>query len=173
MNARNLICIIIAGPVLSLSLTGCAVLEPGNGDSAALAPGENVRENVLRPKPRPTSMAPAPSAGARTAEAFDTTSDAERQAATNVSRDVSGERDLGQSIVSLGSPVQPGFWLETSLVTAATPGRVVALATGESVLVELLPMDGPAGAGSRISLAALRLLGVGLTGLHEMQIYER
>lgn len=169
MNARNLICIIIAGPVLSLSLTGCAIFEPRNGDSAALAPGGN----VLRPKPRPTSMAPTPSAGARTAEAFDTTSDAERQAATNVSRDVSGERDLGQSIVSLGSPAQSGFWLETSLVTAATPGRVVALATGESVLVELLPMDGPAGAGSRISLAALRLLGVGLTGLHEMQIYER
>ncbi len=178
MNARNLIYIIIVG----LSLASCAAIKPGAGDktsgesSRAMTPGEYLQEDILRPKPRPESLesrVSAPAAGATSVEEFDTTSNAERQAATNVSADAGGERALGRTIASLGSPAQPGFWLETPLVSAAMPGRVVALATGESVLVKLLPAGMPEGAGSQVSLAALRLLGVDLAGLHEIEVYAR
>jgi len=35
-----------------------------------------------------------------------------------------------------------------------------------------VPITGPDGAGSRISLAALRLLNVGLAGLHELDVFR-
>ncbi|MEJ2028919.1 MAG: hypothetical protein P8X66_03455 [Maritimibacter sp.] len=61
--------------------------------------------------------------------------------------------------------------LETPLVSAVGPGRVVSDESGKSVAVELRPIDGPASGGSRISLPALRLLEIGLTGLHPVTIY--
>lgn len=44
-------------------------------------------------------------------------------------------------------------------------------ATGFSVLVELRPRDADAGAGTLVSLPALRALGVVLTDLREIAIY--
>jgi len=49
----------------------------------------------------------------------------------------------------------------------------VAVAGGASVQLELRPIAADPGAGSRISLAALRLLNVGLAGLHELDVYAR
>ena len=151
------------------ALSACAAVTPQGQNPTLTAPNGD----VTRPKPRPASLAPPPSSSAVTAEQFDTTTGAERVAATQTSADAGGEALLGQSIVTLGAPAKPGFWLETPLVTAPRSGRVVAIASGESVLVDLIPIEGPLGAGSRISLAALRLLNVGLTGLHEMQIFGR
>ncbi len=161
--------------VVSLSLGGCSQLPSGfqafiNGPADVA--GEATGSDVVRPKPRPASFAPLPSENAVTVEDFDTTSSAERTAAS-ATADANTEEDLGQTIATLGSPATPGFWLETPLVSQRRPGRVVAVENGESVLVELIPVDGPAGAGSHLSLAALRLLGVGLTGLHELLVFGR
>ncbi len=136
------------------------------GQSAAMTPGPD----TVRPVPRPGEGAQAPPRDAVTVEQFDTTSAADRAAAADAQA-VAHEVNLGVTIASLGSPAKPGFWLETPLVDAPAKGRVVA-ENGEAVLVDLVPLDAPDGAGSRISLAALRLLGVGLTGLHEMTVFK-
>jgi len=74
--------------------------------------------------------------------------------------------------VSLGDPARPGFWIETPLVSSPTTGRVAYPSTGQSSQVDLIPIDGPATAGSRMSLAAMRLIGVPLTGLAEVQVFS-
>ncbi len=152
--------------VLGLGVSACSLVGPRDTVPENVAPGDD----VLRPVPRPASLAPPPPTNAVTVEDFDTTTAAEREAA-EATPPVAAERALGQTIATLGGPAKPGFWLETPLVSVPTKGRIVAKATGESVLVDLIPIEGPDTAGSRVSLAALRLLGVGLTGLHELQVY--
>lgn len=152
--------------VLILSgLAGCAALAPAPVD---LSPPEG----MLRPVPRPGEGAARPPEGANTAEAFDTTTPAERAAALAAPQPA-GEVKLGRTVAALGNPADPGFWLETPLAERAGPGRVVAVASGASVQLDLRPIEGPEGAGSRISLAALRLLGLGLAGLHELDVYAQ
>ena len=151
-----------AGLALSLGLAGCAISRgPSNAD---LAPAEG----QIRPMPRPGGGS-VPGADAVTAEQFDTTTEAERAAA--LAGPSGGEARVGRTVATLGNPADPGFWLETPLVASPRQGRVVSVATGESVQVELRPIEGDPGAGSRISLPALRLLGVGLTGLHELDVF--
>lgn len=77
---------------------------------------------------------------------------------------------LGQTIASLGDPTQPGFWLKTPLVTAETQGRIEG-ADGRSVQVRLLPLSGQPGAGSEISLSAMRGLGLSLTDLASLTVF--
>ena len=127
-----------------LGLAGCA-----NGP-AFLQPAANVKPEGS------TVTTVAPPADARTEDAFDTTTDEERAAA----------------VATLGSPTDPGIWMDTPLVSSVTQGRVEA-ANGKSVNLELRPIDGPATAGSRISLPALRLLEVGLAGLHTLTVYAK
>jgi len=151
----------VAGAVLMLVLAGCAerdleVLRPGPED--------------LRPAPRPGAAPPPPPEDARTVEEFDTTTGAERAAALSAPLP-GGERELGRTVASLGDPARPGFWLETPLVSAPAKGRVIHPETGVSVAVELLPAEGPATAGSLISLAAMRLLGLPLTALAELIVH--
>ena len=129
------------------------------------------------PKPAPASAveaavsipdlaAPPPSASARTVEQFDTTTEAQRVAAA--AGGASGGARLGSAVAVLGDPTRAGFWLETGLVEDRVPGRVVSKATGKAAEVELIPAgDGNA----RLSLAAMRLLGVALTDLAEVDIY--
>ncbi|MCB1329624.1 MAG: hypothetical protein KDK28_09325, partial [Maritimibacter sp.] len=103
-----------------------------------------------------------------TVDQFDTTTAAERAAAASAG---AGGALLGRTVATLGNPADPGFWLETPLVTTARQGRAVAVGSGKSVQLELRPTGGAEGSGSRISLPALRLLEVGLTGLHELEVY--
>lgn len=147
--------------ILSVLLSACAEIAPRDADMAP-------PEGMTRPMPRP--LAAAPSIGANTADAFDTTTDGERAAALAASQPA-GEARLGRTVATLGSPADPGFWLETPLTDRVRPGRVVAATSGASVKVELRPIDAPPGAGSRISLPALRLLNIGLTGLHELDVF--
>ncbi|GGD41277.1 D-galactarate dehydratase [Sinisalibacter lacisalsi] len=149
--------------ILAVLLSACAEMAPRDADMAP-------PEGMTRPMPRPD--AGAPPAGANTADAFDTSTEAERAAAMAESAP-DAEARLGRTVASLGSPADPGFWLETPLTDRVRPGRVVAVASGASVQVELRPIDAPPGAGSRISLPALRLLNVGLTGLHELDVFAR
>ena len=109
-------------------------------------------------------------ADATTVEDFDTSTAAERAVALVSAASVRGEREIGHTIASLGNPARPGFWLETPLVSEPTKGRILYRATGKSVVVDLIP-TGEASGSSRISLAALRLLGAALTGLPELIVY--
>jgi hypothetical protein len=124
--------------------------------------------NVTTPEARAPN---APPPDANTEDALDTTTEEERSAAL-AAPEPAGERELGTTVASLGSPTEPGIWMATPLVSAVTPGRVVA-ENGKSVQLELRPLDGPPTAGSRISLPALRLLEVGLAGLHTLTVYAR
>jgi len=74
------------------------------------------------------------------------------------------------TVASLGDVSEPGLWLRTPLVSAATRGRVRDPATGRSVALELRPLDAAPGAGSRMSLAAYRSLGLALTALPELRV---
>lgn len=137
--------------------------------TTVLRPGADTVRPIARPGDT-AGIGATPPENARTAEDFDTTSKDERAAAL---QPAIGARKLGTTIASLGNPAAPGFWLETPLVSENTPGRVVYPATGTSVSVDLIPIGGPKTGGSRISLAAMRLLGAPLTGLPELIVYAR
>jgi hypothetical protein len=149
-------------PVLALTLTlaACAAMKP-----APKSPPGGAATDAA-----PLVSAPPPPPTARTADEFDTTS-AEDRAAAGDAPAPAGEAKLGLTVASLGDPASPGFWLETPLVTKVQQGRVVLPGTGTVVQVELRPIGGPATGGSRISLAAMRLLGVALTDLPELEVY--
>ena len=149
-------------PLIALLLSSCGELfGPG-----FLQPGPDTTHPVARPADGPA----APPPNARTVEDFDTTTDAERAEAV-APETAGGGNSLGTTIASLGDASKPGFWMETPLVSAPTKGRVEYKATGKSVNVDLIPIDGPATGGSRISLAAIRLLGAPLTGLPELVVF--
>lgn len=153
---------------------------------AATAGCSNLAErfgmDASQPEPAPASAsveadtvvaAPAPTtapikASGSSAEALDTTTEAEREAATRAP--ASGGAALGTTVVSLGSATEPGLWLKTPLVKSEQPGRVTNPSTGKSAAVTLIPLDGPATAGSRMSLPALRLIGASLTDLTTVEV---
>ena len=116
----------------------------------------------------PATTAPPPPATATTAEALDTTTPEQRAAAAAPAS--GGETALGRTVVSLGAATEPGLWLKTPLVKAEAQGRVTNPATGQSSRVTLIPIEGPASGGSRLSLAALRLIGASLTDLTEVEV---
>ena len=81
------------------------------------------------------------------------------------------ERRLpGTTIASLGDATRPGRWMCTPLVSGPMRGRVSDPATGRSVTLDLLPLDADPGAGSRMSLAAYRALGLPLTALPDLRV---
>ncbi|MDT8856171.1 D-galactarate dehydratase [Paracoccaceae bacterium Fryx2] len=149
---------VLAAVLAALALSGCDLpIFQGNAPTAP-AP------TAAAPMPRP---APMVGAGGASAAALDTTSPAERAAAAALPAPA-GERELGRVVVGLGSVTEPGFWLQSPLVTAKGPGRVVT-AAGASVQVELRPGTG----GAQLSLAAFRSLGLGLTDLPEVRVLAR
>lgn len=140
-------------PLIAIGLVGCADL------------GLAVKPKPVAARAQSSSAAPPPPAAARSVEQFDTTTQAQRVAASQVT---SGGKLLGTAVASLGDPSQPGFWIETSLVTAPGNGRIKSAATGESVEVDLIPLsEGSA----RVSLAAWRLLDIPLTELATLEIF--
>ena len=154
----------------TLLLGGCAQLP--FFDRAA--PASAVAPAGPAPPPRgetPGAGAGPPAADAATEEDFDTTSAADRvAAAAPPPRSDPAAEALGTTIASLGDPADPGFWAETPLVRAVRPGRLTDPASGASVQVELRPTGGAPGSGTRVSLPALRVLGVPLTALPELQV---
>lgn len=162
--------------VLTLSfavvLAGCAlpVIAPFS-PTPDLAPRATAEPAVAVGEPDPT-LAPLPKPAAMTAEALDTTSEAEKAAAT--AKPVASGKPMGRTIASLGDPTDTGFWLKTPLVTAPQEGRVET-AEGRSVKVGLFPLTGGAKAGkggSQISLPAMRALGLDLTAMPELTVYR-
>ncbi len=108
-------------------------------------------------------------AGGANAETLDTTTEAEKAAATNVSAPASGL--LGETVASLGDPTKPGFWLKTPLVSEEREGRIEREG-GAVAQVTLLPLDGPDTGGSQISLSAMRALDISLTDLATLKVYS-
>ncbi|MEO9824463.1 MAG: hypothetical protein ABJF50_08620 [Paracoccaceae bacterium] len=144
-------------PLVTLPLMGCAQLGlPMQNEPVATAPA---------PAATDSTAAPPPPQAARTVEQFDTTTAEQRAAAA---APASGGASLGTAVASLGDPSQPGFWVETDLVSAVGSGRITLIASGQSVEVELRPIGGGS---ARVSLAAWRLLEVPLTDLAEIEIF--
>jgi|SRR6056297_2923819 len=159
--------------ILGIALTGCAQVEglfdrrtPASGSDAGVP-----ADDPARPAPGPDDS--LISGAARTPETFDTTTEAERRAAlTGVASTGADAVDLGTTIASLGAPGEPGFWLRTPLVDRPAKGRLDHPVKGTSVVVDLIPLDAERGAGSQISLAAMRLLEADLTGLPELRVFR-
>ncbi|MDU8929009.1 hypothetical protein RXV86_16565 [Alisedimentitalea sp. MJ-SS2] len=162
-----------------------AVLVMGLGAGCAQIQKETAKPMVvvadsgqIRPVARPVALKPAkrPPANARTVAQFDTTSREEKKAAEVEAKQAqqSGEgRLLGRTVASLGDPADPGLWIKTPLVDAPAQGRVIYPVNGKGVQLDLIPIDGPKTAGSRISLAALRVIGAPLAGLPEVEVYQQ
>lgn len=150
---------------LALALSGC-------GQISAMFQRDATRDAQAETPAAETPVAaatpPAPPPGARTASALDTTTVAEKAAALAPPPAPAGERELGKVAVSLGNPTEPGFWLRSSLVTTAGPGRV-ATSAGGSLAVDLIPGEGAA----QLSLAAFRALDLSLTDLPVVTVLAR
>lgn len=147
-------------------LSGCTQMQAMRPVSGVPAP------DALPPPPAEIAavvMAPPPPAAARTAAQFDTTTQAQKDAASAPS---TGEgRLLGETVASLGDPGQPGLWIRTPLTDVPGSGRIEYGATGRSAVVQIIPSGGAAGSGSQVSLAALRLLEAPLTDLPTIMVF--
>jgi hypothetical protein len=110
------------------------------------------RPGTVMPQEGAVTMAPLAAAEGTPAPAV---SEAEAAAAPGA---------LGAVVASLGDPGRPGLWLETVLVKVPTKGKV-ALPDGTSVAVDLIPIEGAAGSGGRLSVAAYKALGLKITEL--------
>lgn len=143
-----------------LSLAGCAALE--RWQDRVSSPNAAA---IRAPAPATVNQRLPGTAGGQSAEALDTTTEAERAAAL-AAQPATGAA-LGKVKVSLGNPTDPGFWLQSPLVTAPRQGRVEA--GGTSVKVELRPGQG----GAQMSLPAFRALGLPLTSLPEVTVYAQ
>ena len=111
----------------------------------------------------PVSTQPLATLGAgQSAASFDKTSEAEKAAA--LAAPAKGG-ELGKQVVALGSPADPGLWVQTSLVKSVTKGSVKA-PNGKVLAVELRPGTGAA----LMSLSAYQALGISLTELPQMTI---
>lgn len=161
---------------VALMLQGCAQVSglaermglQRDGAQSAQAPADPFVSDAPEAALPPETTAPPPPPAARTAEALDTTTPEQRAAATAAPEAPVSE--LGTTVVSLGSPTEPGLWLKTPLVKTEAKGRVTNPANGQSSLVTLIPLDGPATAGSQMSLAAMRLIELPLTDLTEVRV---
>ncbi|MCK0094941.1 D-galactarate dehydratase [Yoonia sp. F2084L] len=147
-----------------VALAGCSTPSFQGLFGTAAAPAIAAPVPTLNPTPPPR-----PPVTAVTAEQFDTTSQAERDAAVVTEEPTGDDQALGTTIASLGPPAEPGIWLKTPLVTALTAGRVEY--QGKTINIELRPSGGAAGSGSQMSLAAMRLIEAPLTSLPEVTVY--
>jgi hypothetical protein len=149
---------------MALALAGCGLadrLRPVPNSGPEWTP-------TVRTAPPAVEAAPAPApvlGEGVSAAALDTTTPAEKAAALAAPAPA-GARALGPTVVALGSPADPGLWVQAPGVTAPGKGRV-EVAGGKSLAVELRPGTGPA----QMSLAAFQALGLPLTGLPEVTLF--
>lgn len=160
--------------VPALGLAACTGMQtagtarPDGAGTQATAPAASPAEVqaaaaiTQAPKPRPAARA--------SAAQLDTTTAEQKAAAAAPAQ--KAETKLGSTVASLGDPTEPGFWIKTPLVKARSVGRIVNPANGKSAKVDLIPMGGPASAGSQVSLPALQLLGVSLTDLPRLDVFQ-
>jgi len=75
------------------------------------------------------------------------------------------------TVASLGDPSTPGRWMQTPLVDSEVTARVVVPKTGAQAYITLIPIPGPEGGGSRLSLDAMRTLLLPFDELVEVEVY--
>lgn len=155
--------------LISVSVAACAQ-EPGS--SGPFGQQQPVEDAAQAPAETAPLNATTVSVPANTPEALDTTTEEERAEAVAEAQATGGAQALGSTIASLGSVAEGGIWIKTPLVKTTAKGRVDYPEKGTSVAVELIPLDGDPGAGSRLSLAAMRLLEADLTSLPEVQVFR-
>ncbi|MCB4454664.1 hypothetical protein [Leisingera sp. McT4-56] len=78
-------------------------------------------------------------------------------------------RGAASTVASLGDPSLPGMWMETPLV-AAEQQALIRSSRNTQAVVTLKPIPGEATGGSRLSIDAMRALGLPLTELAEVQV---
>ncbi|WP_243698765.1 hypothetical protein [Paracoccus alkanivorans] len=169
-----------AGLAASLSLTVLAGCDPSrmgstttDRPSGTIEPGEVETQLTSEQLAAVTAVtrAPSPRPAARaTPDQLDTTTAEQKAAAAKAPE--TAETRLGTTVASLGDPTEGGFWIKTPLVKSRGVGRIVNPANGKSAKVDLIPLDGPASAGSQVSLPALQLIGVSLTDLPTIEVYQ-
>lgn len=131
--------------------------------AAAIAVGGCAGPPVPARPPAPAAPpAPVLAGPSASAAALDTVSEAQKAAARAEAAARPSGGELGQVTVTLGDPADPGLWVKTALVSEEVPGTV-RTGSGEAIAVTLRPLGSDGGA--QISLAALRALGLPLTGL--------
>lgn len=151
--------------------TGMDGTSQSRPDGATAAPASSAATPEEIQAAAAITRAPAPRPAARASAAqLDTTTAAQKAAAAKPAE--KPETKLGNTIASLGDPTEPGFWIKTPLVKARSVGRIVNPANGKSSKVDLIPLDGPASAGSQVSLPAMQLLGLSLTDLPTIEVYQ-
>lgn len=156
--------------VIAVLLSACGLngsfpglLRPGKGTQA---------DDAITPKMRADQQEKPQNLGHITVAAAAAVSETELQQA--VAKPVARpERDLGTTIASLGLLGQDGFWLETPLVESKVEGRVTYLENGTSINLRLIPSGAVAGSGSRISVAAMQILGIPIVDLAELRVFIR
>lgn len=78
-------------------------------------------------------------------------------------------RGSATTVASLGDPSVPGMWMETPLV-AAEQQALIRSSRNTQAVVTLKPIPGAESGGSRLSISAMRALGLPLTELAEVQV---
>ncbi|SHJ65252.1 hypothetical protein SAMN05444000_11159 [Shimia gijangensis] len=136
--------------LVAVGLAGCSgdpLWPKRSAETAEIAP---LPEGIVRPVARPDD---------RSASLGETANDAPVAQAKG---------SLGTTIVSLGTPTEPGLWIKTPLVKGPGKGRVSF--RGKTIDVKLIAIEGEASAGSRLSMQAMQALGIPLTDLAEVQV---
>lgn len=144
---KHIVVIAIAGSLL----TGCSNFNFGalkrggtqtqtDAGATVLEAPSSVETGELRPVGRSNEVAPKPA----------------------------GRGPLGATVASLGNPAEAGLWLKTPLARVQQMGVVTF--NGKRVNVTLIPIEGEASAGSRMSLHAFQALGAPLTDLVEVNV---
>lgn len=152
-----------------LFVAGCADMRmPWSEREPAVDVNVAPDADVMRPEARPASERASLRTAGQTAAAFDRASSAER-AAAQAGAGQKGQL-LGDTLATLGAPGETGFWLMTGLVSAPVRGRIETEG-GQAVGVELRPSGREPGAGSQISLSAMRALDLPLTALASLRVY--
>lgn len=150
-------------PIVGLALAGCGDVPFGFG--AGPAPTQNVLVQ------RPGSETLRPSARPGDGRGTGLGDDGQSAGVLNGTTPQNAGGALGETLASLGSPTEQGLWLRTGLVTRVQQGRVEHEDGGGAVRVELRPSGAAPGAGSQLSLAAFRALGVPLTQLVSLRVF--
>lgn len=159
---------------LSVVLSGCSIKDSlqklKRNDTAVTASVAD--DDTAKPVMRDAVGPPLQNTGHITVAEAAKVSDAELKQATAkpIARP---ERDLGKTVASLGLIDETGFWLQTPLVQSPVDGRIIYLKTGTSINLRLLPNGQTAGSGSQISIAAMKVLGISIVDLVEVQVYIR
>lgn len=160
----------VGAPARPAGAADDAAATAAQADAAAALPAATAADVAAVPADPVLTAAPKPPQTAKTQEALDTTTTEQRKEAAAPIAPAATAKSLGTTVASLGSPTEPGFWLKTPLVKSETKGRVTNKANGKSSAVTLIPIDGPATGGSRMSLPAMRLIGASVTDLTEVEV---